>query len=423
MQIIGGSFGSFSAQQDAIKTCVECLDKLEPCDSTAAGYDAIRCADVADGVCAPVQDPDTLRYLPQCGFEATLGYKLTEAQNNFVDETLKDMGVLVYKDKYCKPIDQDLLLMQEPDKDGNFLVNVYLYGMYKAESQLGEFKYHGDYSNETCDSLDTFRDVPMRLDDLMATLGAVGVVVNDVLLILMLTLFIILERPIGQTFPGNSRVVQEIEGMVMDYIVLKFALSAMTGGLVGLIMVICGVKIGAVWGLLAFMLNFIPNVGSAIAMVLPLPFILLDEEMIAAPLAQTAALLVPAGVQGYVGNALEPGLFGASLNLTEISVLLSLVFFSFIWGLYGAVLSVPILGAAKIVLHHTDHPLAKVALASIRQDEDIDKQKDEKFDEFSDKLDLLRARQDELFAPTQADLDEAAAEEAKSSSDGQQAMD
>eukprot|EP01045_Picozoa_sp_COSAG04_P050664 COSAG04_NODE_20642_length_389_cov_0.893103_1_plen_129_part_11 len=128
------------------------------------------------------------------------------------------------------------------------------------------------------------------------------------------------------------------------------------------------------------MLNFIPNVGSAIAMVLPLPFILLDEEMIASPVAQTAALLVPAGVQGYVGNALEPGLFGASLNLTEISVLLSLVFFSFIWGLYGAVLSVPILGAAKIVLHHTDHPLAKVALASIRQDEDIDKQMDEKFE-------------------------------------------
>ena len=50
--------------------------------------------------------------------------------------------------------------------------------------------------------------------------------------------------------------------MVMNYISLKFLLSAMTGAIVGIIMVLCGVKIGAVWGLLAFMLNFIPNVGS-----------------------------------------------------------------------------------------------------------------------------------------------------------------
>merc|ERR1712216_1122652 len=125
---------------------------------------------------------------------------------------------------------------------------------------------------------------------------------NNVVLILMLMLFILLERPIGQTFPGNSRVVQEIEGMVMNYISLKFLLSAMTGGIVGLIMVACGVKIGAVWGLLAFMLNFIPNVGSMIAMILPLPFILLDEEMNQNPTLQMCALLLPAAVQGYVVN-------------------------------------------------------------------------------------------------------------------------
>merc|ERR1712216_436272 len=117
---------------------------------------------------------------------------------------------------------------------------------------------------------------------------------NNVVLILMLMLFILLERPIGQTFPGDNIVTKEIEGMVMNYISLKFLLSAMTGGIVGLIMVACGVKIGAVWGLLAFMLNFIPNVGSMIAMILPLPFILLDEEMIASPVAQTIALLGPA---------------------------------------------------------------------------------------------------------------------------------
>jgi predicted PurR-regulated permease PerM len=403
--IIGSSFASFADGQAAIQECEICLDTQAP--------------PAVAGECPWNTEKNT----PNCGFEATLPYKLVQEQNNFVDVTLKDMGVIVFKDKYCRPIDEPVLLMQQPDKDGNYIVNTYLYGMYKSESRMGEFKYRGDYNNDTCDDLLTFRDTPMPLDELMSTLGAVGGLVERIVLILMLMLFILLERPIGQTFPGDSLIAAEIEGMVMNYISLKFLLSAMTGAIVGIIMVLCGVKIGAVWGLLAFMLNFIPNVGSMIAMVLPLPFILLDEEMINNPGLQTVALLGPAAVQGYVGNALEPGLFGASLNLTEISVLLSLVLFSYIWGLYGAVLSVPVLGAMKIVLHHTPHPLAKTALASIRQNAQIDVDKDDEVEAYEERKAKLKEYTDELFAPSQSDLDEAAAAEAASSGDAQQAMD
>jgi len=404
--IIGSSFASFADGQAAIQECEICLDTQAP--------------PAVAGECPWNTEKNT----PNCGFEATLPYKLVQEQNNFVDVTLKDMGVIVFKDKYCRPIDEPVLLMQQPDKDGNYIVNTYLYGMYKSESRMGEFKYRGDYNNDTCDDLLTFRDTPMPLDELMSTLGSVGGLVERIVLILMLMLFILLERPIGQTFPGDSLIAAEIEGMVMNYISLKFLLSAMTGAIVGIIMVLCGVKIGAVWGLLAFMLNFIPNVGSMIAMVLPLPFILLDEEMINNPGLQTVALLGPAAVQGYVGNALEPGLFGASLNLTEISVLLSLVLFSYIWGLYGAVLSVPVLGAMKIVLHHTPHPLAKTALASIRQNAQIDVDKDDEVEAYEERKAKLKEYTDELFAPSQSDLDEAAAAEAAASSgDAQQAMD
>ena len=404
MQIIAGSFSDFAEGQSKIELCEICLNTQAP---PPAGQ---TCERNADGSA-------------NCGFEATLPYKLVQEQNNFVDVTLADMGVIVFKDKYCQPIAEDVLLRQEPDKEGNWIVNTYVYGMYKSESKVGEFRFHGDWSNETCDHLPTFRDTPMPLDEFLGTLGAVGGLLETIVLILMLMLFILLERPIGQTFPGESEVAMEIEGMVMNYISLKFLLSAMTGGIVGLIMVLCGVKIGAVWGLLAFMLNFIPNVGSMIAMVLPLPFILLDEEMINNPFLQTVALLGPAAVQGYVGNALEPGLFGASLNLTEISVLLSLVLFSYIWGLYGAVLSVPVLGAAKIILHHTPHPLAKTALASIRQSEQLDLDKDDEVEKFTERRHELKAYTDELFAPSQEDLDAAAAEETGGGGDSQQAMD
>lgn len=408
--IIGSSFADFGEGQSQIEQCKVCLDTGNP-PVQADNPNWPECKKNEDGS-------------PNCGFEATLPYKLVQEQNKFVDVTLADMGVIVFKDKYCRPIAEDVLLRQEPDKDGNWIVNTYLYGMYKSESKVGEYKYRGDHSNTTCDNLPTFRDTPMPLDEFLGNLGAIGKLLETIVLILMLMLFILLERPIGQTFPGESLVAMEIEGMVMNYISLKFLLSAMTGAIVGIIMVLCGVKIGAVWGLLAFMLNFIPNVGSMIAMVLPLPFILLDEEMIANPALQTIALLGPAAVQGYVGNALEPGLFGASLNLTEISVLLSLVLFSYIWGLYGAVLSVPVLGAMKIILHHTPHPLAKTALASIRQSAKIDEDKDEEVELFEERRKILKAYTDELFAPSQDDIDAAAAEEAAASSgDGQQALD
>lgn len=405
VQIIAGSFSDFAAGQSKIEMCEICLNTQEPPVAPAT-----TCAQNADGT-------------PNCGFEATLPYKLVQEQNKFVDVTLADMGVIVFKDKYCRPIAEDVLLRQEPDKEGNWIVNTYLYGMYKSESQVGEFRFRGDYSNTTCDNLPIFRDMPMPLDEFLGTLGAIGGLMETIVLILMLMLFILLERPVGQTFPGENEAAMEIEGMVMNYISLKFLLSAMTGGIVGLIMVLCGVKIGAVWGLLAFMLNFIPNVGSMIAMILPLPFILLDEEMINNPGLQTMALIGPAAVQGYVGNALEPGLFGASLNLTEISVLLSLVLFSYIWGLYGAVLSVPILGAAKIILHHIPHPLAKTVLASIRQQEQLDLDKDLEVEKFTEAKHELNAYTDALFAPSQEDMDAARAEEEGSGGGDAPAMD
>ena len=79
---------------------------------------------------------------------------------------------------------------------------------------------------------------------------------------------------------------------------------------------------------------------------------------------------------------------------------------------------------AKIILHHTPHPLAKTALASIRQDAQLDTDKDEEVEAYEDRRKALKDYTDELFAPSQADLDAAAAEEAAASSgDVNQAMD
>merc|ERR1712127_1136297 len=80
----------------------------------------------------------------------------------------------------------------------------------------------------------------------------------------------------------------------------------------------------------------------------------------------------PGAVQGYVGNALEPVMFGKLLNMTPMSILFALVFWSSIWGLLGAILSVPLLGIQKICCSYANHPLAKIMLSMIREDATID---------------------------------------------------
>jgi len=210
-------------------------------------------------------------------------------------------------------------------------------------------------------------------EDIAGYVSIVGNLISDMVLILLLALYVLLERPEGATFGGNN-VMEEIEDMIKNYIILKAGISALTGILVGICLVVCQVKLGVIFGLLAFLLNFIPNIGSVISCVLPLPVLLLDDELGDAQVA--AAMLLPTLVQLYVGNALEPKIFGEALNLTAISVLLALVVFGALWAISGAVLSVPLLGVMKIVAHHTDHPQMKSFLGMIREDPDVDVEKD-----------------------------------------------
>eukprot|EP01043_Picozoa_sp_COSAG02_P018174 COSAG02_NODE_842_length_16609_cov_117.586675_5_plen_828_part_00 len=231
-----------------------------------------------------------------------------------------------------------------------------------------------DVPEENCTSIDLFCS-PNLLDeygqemvgtpwgDLVETVGAVGALVSDVVLVLLLAVYILMERPMEEP---ESRVVLEIEAMIKNYINLKIILSFMTGVFVALFLTFCGVQLAMVFGLLAFMLNFVPCVGSLIATLLPIPLIILDDGL--SESEKLVAFLGPTSVQLYVGNVLEPGLFGKSLNMTEIAVLNALVLAQLVWGLCGAVLSVPMLGIMKIVCHHTDHPIAKYTLAMVRAD-------------------------------------------------------
>ena len=105
--------------------------------------------------------------------------------------------------------------------------------------------------------------------------------------------------------------------------------ALLTGVLTAGILLICGVKLAIMFGILAFLLNYIPNFGSLIAMMLPIPIILVDENLNFN--TKVIAAVVPALVQGYIGNVLEPAVFGSSLNMTPLSILMALVVWMSLW--------------------------------------------------------------------------------------------
>jgi predicted PurR-regulated permease PerM len=210
------------------------------------------------------------------------------------------------------------------------------------------------------------RDRSELLGKIFATIGAFGDVFNQAALIFLLTVYIISEKLEERMFPGETGIMVEIETMTTGYISLKTILSFLTGAVVAIIMLILQVKLAVMWGILSFLLNYIPNVGSMIAMFLPMPIVIVDDNL--ETWQKIGAFVGPGCVQGYVGNALEPMVFGKSLNMTPLSILAALVAWSSVWGLLGAILSVPLLGIQKICLSHANHPLAKTVLAMIRED-------------------------------------------------------
>ena len=128
----------------------------------------------------------------------------------------------------------------------------------------------------------------------------------------------------------------------------------------GLTLLILDVPLAMVFGLLAFLLNFIPNIGSAIATLLPLPVVLVDPQVSA--LSAILALAIPGAIQGVMGNVVEPRMMGDSLDLHPVAILMSLIFWGMLWGVIGMLLATPITAVLKIFLERFDgsRPLAEL---------------------------------------------------------------
>ena len=189
------------------------------------------------------------------------------------------------------------------------------------------------------------------------TLASFGNVMTNAFLILLTVVFILAEEvgfadKLVQARGGAaSRVaLDEFARAVNRYLGIKTLLSALTGVLVTLMLWVLGVDYAVMWGLLAFLLNFVPTIGSILAAIPALLLALLQVSPAMVALIALGYVLINVGV----GNVLEPRWMGKGLNLSPLVVFLSLVFWGWVLGPVGMLLSIPLTILVKIALERDD---------------------------------------------------------------------
>jgi predicted PurR-regulated permease PerM len=200
-------------------------------------------------------------------------------------------------------------------------------------------------------------------------LGALGSVLNNAFVIVFMLVFMLLEAAdlpakLRAIAPGSSDAADRlarIQDSVWQYVRLKTRISLLTGGLVIGWLWLLGVDFPLLWGLLAFLLNFVPNIGSFLAAVPAVLVAILQADANGQPpqLAESLSLAAYTAL-GYVlinviiGNVVEPRLMGTGVGLSTLVVFVSLVFWGWVLGPVGMVLSVPLTMIVKIVLDNSD---------------------------------------------------------------------
>ena len=192
--------------------------------------------------------------------------------------------------------------------------------------------------------------------------GSIFSFVSKLVLVVIFLFFILLGKPffkykILKSFSDDKanqfgQIASSITAQIRRYLSLQFLISFVTGCLVWLVLVMIGVDFAVTWGALAFFLNFIPTVGSIASSIPPILLALVQFYPSLWPgiIAFFAILTIQLGM----GNGIAPKVLGDQLNLSPVVILLSLLFWGWLWGVMGALLSVPITAALKIVCENIE---------------------------------------------------------------------
>lgn len=142
-----------------------------------------------------------------------------------------------------------------------------------------------------------------------------------------------------------------ITDQIQKYIITKIFVNAGAGILVGFGLYLFGVDYPVVWGLFTFLFNFIPTIGSAFALILPVLFTILQFDSLGITIGVILFIIT---VQTVSFNLIEPIAIGKRLKLNPLVILLSVLIWGWIWGIIGMLLSVPLTAVINIILANSD---------------------------------------------------------------------
>ena len=185
-------------------------------------------------------------------------------------------------------------------------------------------------------------------------IGEMTVFASSAFIIMLLVIFMLLEAsrlPLKITAALGSRNftnerLQHVTEDIRRYMVIKTFVSLLVGLLVTALLLATGVQYPILWGIVAFFLNFIPNIGSVVAAIPPILLATVDQGMASGLVVTIFMMLINCGI-GYI---LEPKLLGEGLDLSPLVVLLSLLTCGWILGPVGMFLSPPLAVIGKIIL-------------------------------------------------------------------------
>ena len=187
-------------------------------------------------------------------------------------------------------------------------------------------------------------------------LTSVGNILGNALVVLIAIVFMLLEGAnlpakmqagLGATGPSLQRL-EEIIRNVRRYMAIKIATSLLTGSLVLVVLILFRVDYATLWGVLAFLFNFVPNIGSILAAI-PAIVVALVQHGLSTSLGVTAGYMT---INFLISYGVEPRFMGVGLGLSTLVILLSLFFWGWVLGPVGMLLSAPLTMIVKIVLEN-----------------------------------------------------------------------
>lgn len=231
------------------------------------------------------------------------------------------------------------------------------------------FKEMGDLLNfrlEKFDAGSIFQGL-FKAGVIQGVFNSLTTLLNYLFVSLLFWIFMILgkskfEQRISFAFKAKGEIVGEIlnkiNSQLQSYLVIKTIISIITATTVTLILWAYGIDFPIGWGILTFLFNFIPNIGSILISIFPILIALIEYGFGFTSISFAILLFLN---QSIMGNIVEPHFLGRQIGLSTVFILFSLIFWGWIWGIVGMFLSVPIAAAMKIIFSNIE-PLKPIAI-------------------------------------------------------------